>query len=151
MSEWLKEHAWKSVYRVTLIEGSNPSLTAIIENGVPKQHAVLFRISNNKRKIRAFFLTSNLLRHLMLNAILYRYWSPMAALVAGGFFFGTVFRTHGYGLGGDRRVHAFGRACVAFFNISTEGWAYFELVKVKGSSFERPMVGLFGACLQALC
>lgn len=74
----------------------------------------------------------------MLNAILYRYWSPMAALLLAGFFSALYFGLTGMVWAVTGEFTRLGAHVLHFFNISTEGWAYFELVKVKGSSFERP-------------
>lgn len=91
----------------------------------------------------------------MLNAILYRYWSPMLALLLAGLFSALYFGLTGAVWAVTGEFTRLGAHVLHFFNISTEGWAYFDLVKVKGSSFERAdgwiVWGMFaGALLMAL-
>ncbi|MFY9179174.1 MAG: selenium metabolism membrane protein YedE/FdhT [Venatoribacter sp.] len=74
----------------------------------------------------------------MFQSILNRYWSPMVALLLAGFFSALYFGLTGMVWAVTGEFTRLGAHVLHFFHISTEGWAYFDLVKVQGSSFERP-------------
>lgn len=73
----------------------------------------------------------------MLNTVLYRYWSPMVALLLAGLFSALYFGLTGMVWAVTGEFTRLGAHVLHFLGISTQGWAYFELVKVQGSSFER--------------
>lgn len=91
----------------------------------------------------------------MLNTILYRYWSPMLALVIAGILSALYFGITGSVWAVTGEFTRLGGQFLHLFNISTADWAYFSLVKINGTTLNRAdgwMVwGMFwGALLMVL-
>lgn len=73
----------------------------------------------------------------MLNTVLYRYWSPMAALIIAGILSALYFGLTGSVWAVTGEFTRLGGQFLHLFNISTDNWSYFDLVQINGTTINR--------------
>lgn len=73
----------------------------------------------------------------MIQTILYRYWSPMAALVLAGILSAVYFGLTGSVWAVTGEFTRLGGQFLHLFNVDTSDWSYFNIVKIQGNTLNR--------------